>query len=134
MSQCRFVDFQPPKITSLAFSHTSKPDEPVPDSLLLAVGRSNGDIDIWSPFYDWVQITVQPFWSFLILDSERWQGALNRRTCVGSPTGLPKETFQQAILSRSFNISNRMGHCHRPPKATSFRQFWNLVRGCIPRW
>lgn len=56
--QCRFVDYQPPKITALAFSHPSNPQEPTPDSLLLAVGRSNGDIDIWSPHHNWVQKTV----------------------------------------------------------------------------
>ena len=56
--QCRFVDYQPPKITALAFSHVSNPEQPTPESLLLAVGRSNGDIDIWSPAHDWVQKSV----------------------------------------------------------------------------
>jgi hypothetical protein len=56
--QCRFVDYQPPKITALAFSHPSNLDDPTPESLLLAVGRSNGDIQLWSPINEWVHKIV----------------------------------------------------------------------------
>jgi hypothetical protein len=56
--QCRFVDYQPPKISALGFSHPSYPSQSLPDSLLLAVGKSNGDIDIWSPLENWVHKTV----------------------------------------------------------------------------
>jgi len=58
--QCRFVDYQPAKISALAFSHPSNSKQPPPASLLLAVGRSNGDIDLWSPLYEWVHKTVLP--------------------------------------------------------------------------
>src|SRR5271168_3891089 len=58
--QCRFVDYQPAKISSLAFSHPSNSKQPTPASLLLAVGRSNGDIELWSPLYEWVHKTVPP--------------------------------------------------------------------------
>src|ERR1700685_1773055 len=56
--QCRFVDYQPAKICALAFSHPSNSKQTTPASLLLAVGRSNGDIDLWSPLYEWVHKTV----------------------------------------------------------------------------
>ena len=58
IKQCRFVNYQPPKITALAFSHQSNSEEETPESLLLAIGRSNGDIDIWSPLYEWVHKIV----------------------------------------------------------------------------
>ncbi|KAF8468954.1 quinon protein alcohol dehydrogenase-like superfamily [Kalaharituber pfeilii] len=46
----RFVDYTPPSITALAFSHPALPKtSPVPSSLRLAIGRSNGDIEIWRP-------------------------------------------------------------------------------------
>ncbi len=51
--RCRFVDYTPHTITSLAFNHPSTTDF-VPVDLRLAVGRSNGDIEIWNPRFSWV--------------------------------------------------------------------------------
>ncbi|KAI3406211.2 UTP4 [Candida oxycetoniae] len=51
--RCRFVDYTPHTITSLAFSTTSSLDKPTPYDLRLAVGRNNGDIEIWNPRYNW---------------------------------------------------------------------------------
>ena len=46
----RFVDYSPPSITALAFSHPHlSRSSPIPASLRLAIGRSNGDIEIWNP-------------------------------------------------------------------------------------
>ncbi|KAI9888044.1 MAG: U3 small nucleolar RNA-associated protein [Watsoniomyces obsoletus] len=49
--RCRFVPYPPAAINALAFSHSSPTtaDGSVPDSLRLAVGRANGDIEIWNP-------------------------------------------------------------------------------------
>ncbi|VEU19984.1 DEKNAAC100216 [Brettanomyces naardenensis] len=47
--RCRFVDYTPESVTSLAFSHRSNSDEPTPRSLRLAVGRADGSIEIWNP-------------------------------------------------------------------------------------
>ena len=50
LHRSRFVDFTPPSITALAFSHPPLPvGAPIPASLRLAIGRSNGDIEIWNP-------------------------------------------------------------------------------------
>ncbi|KAF3936554.1 Cirhin [Dactylella cylindrospora] len=50
--RCRFVDYIPSKIHAVAFSHPS-PYNPqsqrYPASLRLAIGRSNGSIEIWNP-------------------------------------------------------------------------------------
>ncbi|CCE72839.1 Piso0_000437 [Millerozyma farinosa CBS 7064] len=58
--RCRFVDYTPHTITSLAFSHKSDPNKPVPNDLRLAVGRSNGDIEIWNPRYNWTHEMTLP--------------------------------------------------------------------------
>src|SRR5271168_1784182 len=84
--QCRFVDYQPAKISALAFSHPSNSKQPTPASLLLAVGRSNGDIELWSPLYEWVHKTVPPLSlarPFLIIDSDR-----RKRTIHDAPSQL----------------------------------------------
>lgn len=51
--RCRFVDYTPHSITSLKFSSPST-TEIAPRDLRLAVGRSNGDIEIWNPRWSWI--------------------------------------------------------------------------------
>lgn len=54
--RCRFVPFKPHAVNALAFSHPSDPKHEVPEDLRLALGRENGDIEIWNPVRgDWVQ-------------------------------------------------------------------------------
>lgn len=52
--RCRFVDYSPHSITSLKFSSSSNTKQPSPENTRLAVGRSNGDIEIWNPRYSWL--------------------------------------------------------------------------------
>ena len=49
--RCRFVPYTPSAINALAFSHPPSPTNPGkgPSSLRLAIGRANGDIEIWNP-------------------------------------------------------------------------------------
>lgn len=51
--RCQFVDFTPHSITALAFSKPLSKDGSGSD-VRLAVGRSNGDIEVWSPRWGWV--------------------------------------------------------------------------------
>lgn len=51
----RFVDYTPSNITALAFSHRSCDDKLTPSDLRLAVGRSDGSIEVWNPRHDWFQ-------------------------------------------------------------------------------
>lgn len=51
--RCRFVDYTPHTITSIAFSHGSDTNNMASNGLRLAVGRSNGDIEIWNPKFNW---------------------------------------------------------------------------------
>lgn len=54
--RCRFVPYQPRSINALAFSHASNPKQRTPTDLKLALGRENGDIEIWNPARgEWVQ-------------------------------------------------------------------------------
>lgn len=58
--RCRFVPYPPSTINVLAFSHSHIPraqKEYVP--LRLAIGRANGDIEIWNPLNgSWFQETI----------------------------------------------------------------------------
>ena len=49
--RCRFVPYPPSAINALAFSHSSslKTSSRAPSTLRLAIGRANGDIEIWNP-------------------------------------------------------------------------------------
>ncbi|KAJ5667133.1 hypothetical protein N7507_002997 [Penicillium longicatenatum] len=59
--RCRFVSYNPQAINSLAFSHPPSADlagRGVP-TLRLAIGRANGDIEIWNPLRGaWFQESV----------------------------------------------------------------------------
>ncbi|KAK9461535.1 WD40-repeat-containing domain protein [Lipomyces oligophaga] len=52
--RCKFHEYTPHSITSLAFSHGSDLTQTAPKNLRLAVGRANGDIEIWNPRFSWV--------------------------------------------------------------------------------
>ena len=59
--RCRFVPYPTSAINSLAFSHASSPDitGTGPPNLRLAVGRANGDIEIWNPLGgSWYQESI----------------------------------------------------------------------------
>ncbi|KIV77880.1 hypothetical protein PV11_09658 [Exophiala sideris] len=57
--RCRFVKYAAQSINALAFSHTSCPKEKTPTDVRLAVGRQNGDVEIWNPANGlWVQETI----------------------------------------------------------------------------
>lgn len=58
--RCRFVDYTPHTITALAFSHASDASKIAPPGLRFAVGRSNGDIEIWNPRYSWLHELTLP--------------------------------------------------------------------------
>ncbi|CCG81869.1 U3 small nucleolar RNA-associated protein [Taphrina deformans PYCC 5710] len=56
----RFVDYTPPAITAIAFSHRSNPGDHHSQNLRCAVGRGNGDIEIWNPLDNWtLDITLK---------------------------------------------------------------------------
>ena len=59
--RCRFVPYPPSAINALAFSHPSSLESirKGPQSLRIAVGRANGDIEIWNPQQgNWFQESV----------------------------------------------------------------------------
>ena len=56
LHRARFVDYNPPAITAIAFSHRSSAKtltKPQPSYLRCAIGRANGDIEIWNPRDGW---------------------------------------------------------------------------------
>ncbi|KAH7367702.1 U3 small nucleolar RNA-associated protein [Plectosphaerella cucumerina] len=57
--RCRFVPFPPSPINTLAFSHPSARSTLQANLCRLAVGRANGDIEIWNPSQGiWHQETI----------------------------------------------------------------------------
>ena len=60
--RCRFVPYPVSAINALAFSHTTStpiPPKTSPPTLRLALGRANGDIEIWNPLKGaWLQETI----------------------------------------------------------------------------
>ncbi|CUM67722.1 uncharacterized protein PRCAT00005427001 [Priceomyces carsonii] len=58
--RCRFVDYSPHTITAVSFSKKSSLEQIKTSDLRLAVGRSNGDIEIWNPKFNWVHELTLP--------------------------------------------------------------------------
>ncbi|WYZ44018.1 hypothetical protein EsH8_VII_000454 [Colletotrichum jinshuiense] len=59
LHRCRFVPYPPSAINALAFSHASARSKQQAALSRLAVGRANGDIEIWNPLAGaWHQETV----------------------------------------------------------------------------
>ena len=59
--RCRFVPYPSSAINALAFSHPSStnPQTKAPPTLRLAIGRANGDIEIWNPLKgSWFQESI----------------------------------------------------------------------------
>lgn len=57
--RCRFVPYPPSTINSLAFSHSQIDKNDETASPRLAVGRANGDIELWNPLNgSWLQETI----------------------------------------------------------------------------
>ena len=59
--RCRFIPYPPSAINALAFSHPSASSRlsKIPTTLRLAVGRANGDIELWNPLKGaWFQESI----------------------------------------------------------------------------
>lgn len=57
--RCRFVPYPPQAINALAFSQPSETQKRCPPDQRLAIGRANGDIEIWNPAKGlWSQETI----------------------------------------------------------------------------
>lgn len=87
--RCRFVDYTPHTITALAFSHASDTSGAAPHGLRLAVGRSNGDIEIWNPRHNWTHETTLPGARGRTVEGLVWAhaaGELPRLFSIGSST------------------------------------------------
>lgn len=55
--RCRFLDYNPSAITSLSFTTDSSTKTTASD-VRLAVGRGNGNIEIWNPRHNWIHEIV----------------------------------------------------------------------------
>lgn len=65
--RCRFVDYNPHAITALAFTQNSSVKNNA-SNVRLAVGRSNGSIELWNPRYSWIHELVSPKSTFCVFN------------------------------------------------------------------
>ncbi|KEF51362.1 uncharacterized protein A1O9_12511 [Exophiala aquamarina CBS 119918] len=71
--RCRFVPYPPQPVNSLSFSHPSDPNHKSPSDLRLAVGRNNGDLEIWNPLNgNWTQEVILKGTSDTIIEQVAW--------------------------------------------------------------
>lgn len=87
--RCRFVDYTPHNITALAFSHASDTSKVAPQGLRLAVGRANGDIEIWNPRYNWLHEMTLPGARGRAIEGLVWshtEGEIPRLFSIGGST------------------------------------------------
>lgn len=90
--RCRFVDYTPHTVTALAFSHASTVSKPAPASLRLAVGRANGDIEIWDPRHNWSHHFTIPGARGRAIEGLVWAAAAGEQPRLFSIGGLTHVT------------------------------------------
>lgn len=81
--RCRFVDYTPHAVTALAFSHGAGG---TPRGARLAVGRANGDIEIWAFQSGWVHELTLPGARQRSVEGLAWLGG--RLFSVGGLTSI----------------------------------------------
>ncbi|KAI1294060.1 U3 small nucleolar RNA-associated protein [Mortierella claussenii] len=101
--RCRFVDYAPSAINALAFApSTTRP--------LLACGRANGDIEVWSPKHEWTMEKVIPggkntsvealAWShqtILTEDEDFWDSEKEKQAAIKRLVKTPPRLFSAGL-------------------------------------
>ncbi|KAK9387544.1 WD40-repeat-containing domain protein [Lipomyces mesembrius] len=98
--RCKFLDYTSHSITALAFSHASvTPDKYAPRTLRLAVGRANGDIEIWNPRSSWVHELTLKGGRNRSIEGLAWtqSGADLRLFSIGGSTVLTEWDLQSGL-------------------------------------
>ena len=96
--RCRFVPYTPSAINALAFSHPSAPtiSERGPLDLRLAIGRANGDIEVWNPLKGgWFQEAILHSGKDRSIDGLAW---------TQNPDDIDSKGFRTPGKSRLFSI------------------------------
>ncbi|KAL5612014.1 hypothetical protein BROUX41_000423 [Berkeleyomyces rouxiae] len=85
--RCRFVPFPPSAINSIAFSHPRPESKAQVSNARVAIGRENGDIELWNPRKgDWQQEKIIVGGKNRSVDSLAWITGPDRK--VGDATAL----------------------------------------------
>ena len=96
--RCRFIPYPSSSINALAFSHPSPSNAKFkpPPSLRLAVGRANGDIELWNPLdASWYQETIIRGGKERSIESLAW---------VQDPDEVDKSGYKKSGKLRLFSI------------------------------
>lgn len=86
--RCRFVEYQPAAINALDFTPSTVPNT------RLAVGRANGNIEIWDPTYNYRLEKTLPGGEDLSVESVAWahQNTVVDADADDTPEEIAKET------------------------------------------
>lgn len=102
----RFVDFTPHTISALSFSHSAT-EGVTPSDLRLAVGRSNGDIEIWNPRYGWYQEQILRGAKGRTIEGlvwARWESVL-RLFSIGGSTVLTEWDLKRGVPLKNYDCN-----------------------------
>lgn len=96
--RCRFIPYPSSSINALAFSHPSHSNAKLkpPPSLRLAIGRANGDIELWNPLEgSWYQETILRGGKERSIEGLAW---------VQDPDEIDKSGYKRSGKLRLFSI------------------------------
>jgi U3 small nucleolar RNA-associated protein 4 len=114
--RCRFVPYPPQAINALAFSRPSDTQKRCPPNQRLAIGRANGDLEIWNPAKGlWSQETIFRGGQDRSIEGLAWTQDLE-------DAGDDDEEYKQAGRLRLFSIG-----------FSSTVTEWDLARGVPAR-
>ncbi|ODH13050.1 hypothetical protein ACO22_07651 [Paracoccidioides brasiliensis] len=134
--RCRFVPFKPRAINALAFSHPPSADvsgRGVP-TLRLAIGRANGDIEIWNPLRGaWLQESILRGGKDLSIEGLAWTQDPSEDGTDGSGFRIPGKLRLFSIGSSSVVTEWNLEEA-RPARHSNgnFGEIWCLA--AQPRW
>ncbi|SCU83738.1 LAMI_0C04412g1_1 [Lachancea mirantina] len=107
--RARFVNYNGSNITALGFSHTSNCEKRAPNDLRLAVGRSNGDIELWNPRNGWFQELKFPGGKDRTIEGLVWcnvEGEPLRLFSIGGSTALTEWNLETGLPLKNYDCNS----------------------------
>ena len=132
--RCRFVPYPTSAINALAFSHASTPNTAglSPPSLRLALGRANGDIEIWNPLRgSWYQESILRGGKDRSIEGLAWTHDLEEEGLHGKPIPGKLRLFSigysTVITEWDLSLGKPLRH-----SSGNYGEIWCLA--AQPRW
>ncbi|OHF01129.1 U3 small nucleolar RNA-associated protein [Colletotrichum orchidophilum] len=111
LHRCRFVPYPPSAINALAFSHPFTRSKAQSAASRLAVGRANGDIEIWNPLGgSWLQETVLRSGADRSVDGLVWANDPDADSVSGGRSRLFSIGYTSAVTEWDLETGRPMRH------------------------